>query len=227
MKQPGFILEFMPRLKKVSDPELAAILTDTAELRLLEPFFVSEVMLKDVAAKFDLKLNSLLYKVNKWLDLGLIEVIREEPRKGRALKLYRATSDAFFVPFSLSSEIGLGDFLFHLAEKRERIFHRELARVLQPIAPDIGLTIALDSQNKLSVEIVDAKQRQETGDYPASHTAAFSLTEDLCLDYVTAKALQKDMLMLYQKYQQMQTPDAQRYMYRLGLAPIMSEETEP
>ena len=95
----------------VSNEELSKILIDTEELSILEPFFKGEVILNEVAEKYSIKLNTLLYKVNKWIELGLIEVIREETRNGSALKIYQATAKTFIVPFSTTEKVGLAELL--------------------------------------------------------------------------------------------------------------------
>ena len=45
-------------------------------------------------------LNTMLYRIKTLLlRAGLLEVVREEPRKGRAVKIYRSVHDAYFIPF--------------------------------------------------------------------------------------------------------------------------------
>ena len=100
----------MPTPKRVTSLEAAKILTDTSQLRLLKAFFQAEVVLTELATQLGLNLPTLLYKVNKWLELGIIHVIREEPRRGRASKVYRAAAEAIFVPFELTPSPDLSRF---------------------------------------------------------------------------------------------------------------------
>ena len=44
----------------------------------------------------------MLYRIKTLLRAGLLEVVREEPRKGRAVKIYRSVHDAYFVPFTMT-----------------------------------------------------------------------------------------------------------------------------
>ena len=112
----------------VTDGEAARILTDTAQLRLLEPFFKRETTLSDAAAELSVRLNTLLYRVNKFVELGLLTVVREEPRRGKAVKVYRASAEDFFVPFDVMASSSLEELLVNLLGDTEKIFYREAAK---------------------------------------------------------------------------------------------------
>ena len=218
----------MKEIEAISHPEAAQILTDTAQLRLLEPFFRGEVSLSDVAKKLGMKLNTLLYRVNKFTELGILDIAREVPRKGRATKLYRASAKAFFVPFEATSSATVKDLLFNLIKTEEKLFQREAAKALQMLIPNFGLLITLESQDQLTVSFADHQYRPINHDeFFGPNTPALYFGDGvLQLDFATAKAFQNDLFELYKRYLQQQLPDAQLYAYRLGLTPVTDDSPE-
>lgn len=59
---------------------------------------------------------------------GLVRVEREEPRAGRAVRWYRAVSDAFFVPFGATRAPGPADLDERGAARRDAAFRAAFAR---------------------------------------------------------------------------------------------------
>jgi hypothetical protein len=80
-----------------------AILDDRTLARLFYPFLGREKTVSQAAAEVGCKLNAMHYRVKTFLEVGLLRVVREEKRAGRAVKIYRSVADAFFVPFQLTS----------------------------------------------------------------------------------------------------------------------------
>jgi hypothetical protein len=84
----------------VTDPTQARFLTDPAKKRFFLPFLARERRIVQAAAEAGCSLNRMLYQVRTLVDAGLLQVLREEPRAGRAVRVYRSVHDAYFVPFS-------------------------------------------------------------------------------------------------------------------------------
>ena len=105
----------------VGSAEQAAILSDTAAMRYFEPFLAWESSASAAAAKAGVRLDTLLYRVRRFLAAGLLRVVREERRAGRPIKVYRSSADAYFVPFAITPYADLaerlkeetGDFIAH------------------------------------------------------------------------------------------------------------------
>ena len=207
----------------VTDGEAARILTDTAQLRLLEPFFKRETTLSDAAAELSVRLNTLLYRVNKFIELGLLTVVREEPRRGKAVKVYRASAEDFFVPFDVMASSSLEELLVSLLGDTEKIFYREAAKAFQTALTQ-GVHVTL-THNQLSVVLGERERGKAFVDtfFGPSSPALFFGDGTLELDFQTAKALQKDLFSLFERYRDQQTSGAQRYAYRLGLTPLSNE----
>ena len=95
----------------VRNPQAVAFLTDPDCTRLLKPFLFGERTIKEAAEALHLEPSALYYPVTRMCDLGLLEVAREIPRRGRALKVYRASAERFFVPFENTGDVTLEGFI--------------------------------------------------------------------------------------------------------------------
>ena len=86
----------------VTDPEQARLLTEPVSKEFFKPFLAHERSAAEAAEILKASLNTTLYRIKTLLRAGLLEVTRERPRKGRAVKLYRSVHDAYFVPFHVT-----------------------------------------------------------------------------------------------------------------------------
>jgi hypothetical protein len=103
----------------ISDPEQATLLTDD-ELRVfLLPFLGRVRSVSQAAMELDVKVNAMLYRVQKMLACGLLELDHLEARGGRPIQHYRAVADVLFVPFTatmfetLEAQIKYGERIQH------------------------------------------------------------------------------------------------------------------
>ena len=86
----------------VTDTEQARLLTEPASKEFFKPFLARERSASEAASIMRCSLNTMLYRIKVFLRAGLLEVVREEPRKGRAVKVYRSVHDAYFIPFRVT-----------------------------------------------------------------------------------------------------------------------------
>jgi hypothetical protein len=77
-------------------------LSDPESFRYFEPFIARDRTVKEAAEAVGCNLDTMLYRVRKFLNAGLLKVTRVEKRAGRPIKHYRSTSEAFFVPFEVT-----------------------------------------------------------------------------------------------------------------------------
>ena len=87
----------------VEDRRAADILTNPRTLRGLEPFLGRDCTVSQAAEETGEKPNTVLSRVRRFLDLGLLKISGERPRGGRAIKLYRSAADLFFIPYEATS----------------------------------------------------------------------------------------------------------------------------
>lgn len=206
----------------VTSEEMADIIINSDHWRMLALFANQERNLSQAASILNLKLPSLTYRVNKWLDLGLLEVSREEKRHGRAIKYYQAVSKRFFIPFTLTKSETLEDFLIEMTKSTHEATLRETAHVLHNRKGDWGFLFYSSNEPKgptFSANIVNnAKEAKAL--HGADQPALFETLSKLRLSFDTAKELQRDLEALHNKYQGKQVNNQQEYLIRLGLTPL-------
>lgn len=85
----------------VRDPAVGAVFARTRLRRIVMLFASGPLSLSEAAARGNVDLKRLHHHVGKLTRLGLLEVCEVRARAGRPIKVYRATSDSFFVPEEL------------------------------------------------------------------------------------------------------------------------------
>ena len=140
----------------VTDLRATRLLLDPAEFHFFEPFLAREVTVSEAAATLGCRPNSLLAWVRRMVACGLLEVAREVPRAGRAIKVYRSVAEVLFVPLSRSPAVEYG------------VWSRSRARLLQT-----GIRYAQGQPTRVSGDRI---YRDEHG--VVNHTAAVSPTEN-------------------------------------------------
>ncbi len=108
----------------VTDPEQARLLTEPVSKEFFKPFLAHERSASQAATIMRCNLNTVLYRIKTLLRAGLIKVVREMPRKGRPVRVYRSVHDAYFVPFSVTPYATLEERLEVQAEPSSRDLSR-------------------------------------------------------------------------------------------------------
>ena len=101
----------------IENQTAADFLTHADQRRWLAPFFQQALSMSEAASDLGVPLNTLHYHVKKMLDLGLLEVTKEEVVSGHATKRYRTTSKEFVVPFKATSNVDLASYGEALGQK--------------------------------------------------------------------------------------------------------------
>lgn len=207
--------------RTVRDAKAAAVLADLDRVQVLVPFLGRERRVSEVAAELGLPVDATYYRVRRLVDAGLVDLSRTVPRKGRALKLYRATADRFFVPLDALPEQTAEEFLTQGDEPTRLLMARSVSRVLREL-PDhlqMGLHVSAAPDGKPSVGLGPAEPDwQPDGMLEPGVPAILSSWMPLRLGYADAKALQREMFELIERYAHRDGPDD--YLLGLQLAPI-------
>jgi hypothetical protein len=69
---------------------------------LLNQFWGRENTVSSAAKELKITPNAALYRVRTMLEMGLLEVTRVTPRRGRAITHYTLAANAFYVPFEIT-----------------------------------------------------------------------------------------------------------------------------
>lgn len=210
--------EKSPSLLIVTDARMADLLINPASLRQLEPFLGRECTVKQAAEETGEKANTVLSRVRRFLKAGLLEVIREEKRKGRAVKVYRSVADIFFIPFEATSLESLEQMLEERDAYWEKLLRQGVVNVRRDDIGTWGTRIYRDTRSRLQIQTAINPTENYTM-LDSSRPAALSAWRDsVYLDFEDAKALQQEMFALLQRYHKKK--GAQRYIVRLGMAPL-------
>lgn len=89
----------------IKDQPTAAVFASPRQRQIVQLLIAGEMSLGDLASATDMQLSLLHYHLSHCLRLGLVEIVREKRRAGRAVKYYRAAAKSFFVPAELIVEM--------------------------------------------------------------------------------------------------------------------------
>jgi hypothetical protein len=205
--------------------EAADLLSDPLKATFLYPFIGKERTASDVAREYGWTLGKTLYQIKRLVKLELLRVTRLEPRDGSSLKYYRATADAFYVPFEATNQASLEDLLNRWSLSLQPLFVRSFVHALSAHGPHWGVRISRDPTGRLN--IMPAAEEGRDWEYSAAHSPVVleGWYTDLRLDLADAKALQHELIALYIKY--FGREGAQRYIIRVALAPMADAQELP
>jgi len=205
------------RTLTVLDPAAARILSDPTELRFFEPFLNQESTIKAAAALLGCKPNSLLARVRRMLACGLLEVARELPRAGRAVKVYRSSADVFFVPLSgwhyddhavwARSRASLVDTGLRYGHAQDEALR--------------GHRIYRDERGVVNHQLAVNAETNHDPLGPASPALLTASHDAVYLDFADAKRLQQELHDLMIRYKGL--GGGQRYLLWLNLVPLPAE----
>ena len=205
-------------LQIITDATAADLLMNPYTLRQLAPFLGRECTVTQAAQETREKANTVLSRVHRFTTLGLLEVVREEKRKGRAVKVYRSTADVFFVPFEATTAETLEAMLQERDAYWETLLRRGVVRARGEDVGTWGTRVYRDGAGRLQVQTAVTPTQNYTL-LDAERPAVLSAWRDsVYLDFDDAKALQREMFDLLKRYHQ--KVGAQRYIVRLGMAPL-------
>lgn len=206
--------------RRVEAPEAAEALVHRAQRDMLAPFIGRERSLSEAAGEVGISLSGMAYHVQRFLRLGLLEVVREVARKGRAVKIYRASSDAFFIPYRVVAYESVEALIHGEAQPYLRESADAVARAYERLLEaDWGLSVYRRPEGKVVFEFTTADGTRLDLLGPASPAVWLSLGR-LLLGFQDAKALQREMAELWLRY--MEKAGARKgktYFVQLSLAP--------
>lgn len=217
MKEPQ-----SPSFLAISDPEAANLLINPHTLRQLEPFLGRDCTISQAAHESGAKPNTVLSRVRRFVSLGLLQVVREEPRGGRAVKVYRSSADVFFIPYEATTADSLESALAERDAYWETLLRKNVVLARMEAVGTWGTRIYRDDRGRLQVQTAVTPFQNYTTLHPDGPAVLSAWRDSLFLDFEDAKALQQEMFALLKHYQQKR--GAQRYIIRMGLAPLLRQD---
>jgi hypothetical protein len=204
------------KVLELHSPLAAKLLARPELVRLLKPFMGQPISIKQAAVLMGLEVERLYYRVQQFVEAGMIKVVSEQPRRGRAVKLYHATAKAFRVPAGVVPPALMESLEWADAWREE--FYQAIRRtqhygqwLLVFLNPDGTLTWS---------GFYDPNQRPQnpavlSEDFPA---VLNQWTASLFLEPAEAKELQRELWSLFGRYHGRGGP--KRYGMHVGLAPL-------
>lgn len=213
---------FSPEVMVVTDKAAAQVLLDADARRWLAPFLAQASSVGAAAEALGEKPNSVLYRVNRWSELGLLRVEYQELRRGRQVKFYRSVADTFFVPHSASSTDGLVELLQTVNAPYLEALYRSVVSSGHSLSPTWGVQFSWTG-TEIMIEAATAPGRvfDPTG---SESPAVLEQFIQLQLDFKDAKAFQAELLGLLDRYKKKE--GAQTYLGYLALAPLAHSRTK-
>lgn len=215
--------------RRVESPDAARLLTDPESRRYLEPFLGQETPTGEAARRVGATIQVMHYWVGRLLELELVQVTRVEPRRGRAVKYYRAVADAFFVPFEVTPVETLEVLLTQHDEWQQGRFTRGLVEAFlkavdEPLAWGFkiraGGARTLEWGREGSLEACPLLEVMQQAWAPP----VFTSWQILTLTHEEAGELQEILRSLWERYEgKPESKGGKAYALRLGLAPTSAE----
>ena len=204
----------------VSDEAAADLVTDPRTLHPFAPFLGRERTVSQAAEEAGENANTTLKRVQRYLELGLLELVRELPRAGRAVKLYRSSADVFFVPYEAQSAESLETALAERDRFWEQLLRENVVRARREAVGAYGTRIYRDPHGRVQVQTAVTPTENFTTLDPAGPAALSAWRDSVYLDFEDAKQLQRELFELLLRYQRKR--GAQRYIVRVGMAPVVA-----
>jgi hypothetical protein len=210
---------------EITDAKQAAVLLEDKTLHFLTPFVGIERSADEAAALLNVNLNTLLYQIKRLRKFKLLQLVRTQKRQGSSIKMYRASADTFFVPFPATPYTQPEDLLLREYEPLHRrllvgFLEAGIEFVGSRSVNDFGLSVQL-GHGGLHVNHGPNPRLGLTVNPTVPHAPAIlNQWQDLKLDFEDAKALQREMMTLLERYRTKSGSGA--YLAHVGLAPTNS-----
>jgi DNA-binding MarR family transcriptional regulator len=208
-----------PRVLVVRDPAAARMLVRPSGLRRLAPFLGPHRSVSEVATAVGERPNTVLRRIERLLALGLLERERHQPARGRAHWRYRASADIFFVPFEATGAEDLESALAERDADWERLLRRHVVRARSEAMGNWGTRIYRDARGRLQVQTALGPEANASLLDPDMPAALSAWRDQVWLDHGDAKALQRELYDLLQRYQR--NRGSQRYVVHVGMAAVV------
>ncbi|GHF41760.1 hypothetical protein HNQ07_001430 [Deinococcus metalli] len=210
--------------QRVTDPASVKLFLDSAMMGTLEHLMLGEHSASSLARTLHAPLNAVHHRVRRLVAAGLAAETRTEPRRGRPIRYYRATSDAYLVPYDATPLTSVEDLVgLHETGFARRFLSAVVAagRTLVVNERDIGLRVFRDGST-VSVDITPRAGEFTLDEFLAPDSPVLLLNwGELRLTREDAKAMQRELHTLHARYAARSGPE--RYLFRLGLTRDLQE----
>lgn len=217
-----------PNTHRVEDEIQARLLSDTKAFSYFIPFLAQTRTVSEAAQEIGCNLDTMLYRVKRFLEAELLEVVWVEKRAGRPIKHYRSVHDAYFVPLSLTPFATFEEEVRQLVRRYENTIIRELARSSRTLNRQ-GKRIYRDKFSEVATHT--AKDEEEIFAFDSlpelaldstfNHTLVAELfSDELLLTQSEAKELLAQLYRLWRDHKLEPTAARKPYVLQVALVPL-------
>ena len=210
---------------EITDLKTAAFLTDPKMCLYLKPFLnTSGATVGEAAAQLGVPAPHFYHQVARMERLGLVEVTRTLPRRGRALKLYCATAERFFVPFIHTSAEDLEGFI----RQSDAFWYPQLVEGLahawrdKASAPRWGLNISKNGEGLLTFGFSRTPALSHDSAFYADSGVIYTWDTRFYLSREDVDTLEEELNEVLKRY--LEKRSGPRQVLRLALAPWHTDE---
>lgn len=206
---------------RVEDERQARLLLDAKSQAFFRPFLARDRTVGEAAAELGCEPSVMLYRVGTFLRAGLLRVVREEPRAGRALKVYRSSHDAYLVPYERTPFATLEEAFYAMYEESARRLAAAMAARFRARGWH-GYRLYRDAFGQAWVEgAPDAARSSDLGDLEdRDGRGGMDFALDLHLTPGEAEALRKEVASMLRRYRELEPkrgePEEQPYLLSVG-----------
>lgn len=170
----------------------------------------------EVAATLGWVLDASVCRIRKLLTAGLVDVKREEKRKGRAIKHYRATSGAYRIRLSVLPFVDQVEVFRTLDEPLRSLALQGLAQSSAGTHMGQWFMRFYVAEGRVLMDLAPTEQAWQFSELTADHHPAVMLNWlPMQLTAAEAKELQRELMILLQKYQH--RGDARQFNHLPGI----------
>ncbi|MFC4454285.1 hypothetical protein [Deinococcus sonorensis] len=208
-----------PETVHITAPGAAAFLVDPDARRFLEPFLGRDCTVARAARELGEDRHRMLYRVRQMTRLGLLSIVREEPRRGPAIKVYRSVAPRLFVPYTGAPAAELLEVLLRERAASEREVQAAMLRVMRAAHDDArwGLLLYRLGSGVFAYDAVNGQPWDTYGDEEPAVLDTTVTTPPLSRE--RAKALQRDLNRVLAAYTATDGPGSTRYLVRVAMVP--------
>lgn len=190
----------MLKRMEIRDGARAAVFASPHQRRIVQILMGEELSLTALARECRLPVNLAHYHMAKCMAVGLVKVVREVRRAGRAIKYYRAVAKMFFVPAELTQELpGTA-----MARRLRDALDLDLGRTL------MGIEFLHDGVRPRGQLLKDADVK----------SSSIELWLDASLDSQDVTELFSEMKSLIDRFRARSNTTGQRYLVNLAAAAV-------
>ena len=200
----------------VRDTVTAEVLFRDDKQAALRPFMKEASTISEAARASGIKANTLYVWVQDFVELGLLDVVGEKPRAGRAQKLYKALHREFYIPYDVLSAETLEHALSLLNTVDDSELYHHIAKTLSRENERFGWLFVHTDDDELWFHAASYPGVRLNNLHP-DRPAVINTGDTLHLNFDDAKAFQQELMALYKKYKT--KAGAQAYLFRLSLVP--------